>query len=137
MSNQYQRRDNDKKPDNPINSTNEVEYLKIYSGKPENIDKVLNEIQKKLVGKYLKFVSTSQMRNIYHKIIQTQNFQELKLLRPNLYYLIARLDKKDAKEGIKKISSIIEKNVNNKDDLIAFKQFMETVIAYHKFYSKN
>lgn len=116
-------------------------YLKLSTDDAKNnLDSIIDEIDNKFVKNFVTSVSSSQLRNIYHKITNTKSETELKLLRPNLAYIAARQtgskdDINNAKLAIQFIDELITKvNENNFED---FKKFMEIVVAYHKYHSKN
>jgi CRISPR-associated protein Csm2 len=89
---------------------------------------------KKLVNKYKNDISTSQLRNIFSKIKRINNYKELYALRPKLAYTYGRAERKD---GMKKLLVLLDdqiKKVDSNDKLMHFKDFFESIIAYHKFY---
>jgi CRISPR type III-A-associated protein Csm2 len=105
-----------------------------------NFDEVVNHIEK-FVENYGKGLSTSQLRNIYAKMkkLASVNIEEkifqLKSLRPQLAYITARLtaDKENGKKMIGIMDSLIQQ-VKTKEQFDNFMYFMESVVAYHKFY---
>lgn len=112
-------------------------YLSISDKKSkDSLDQILDEIKDQFVGKYVKSISSSQLRNVFHKINKAKSPEQLKLLRPNLAYLAARQqDQQKSKAVIKFIDSLITQV--DESNLDEFKKFMEMVVAYHKYYSKN
>ncbi|MCS7028111.1 MAG: type III-A CRISPR-associated protein Csm2 [Bacteroidia bacterium] len=102
----------------------------------KELDKLLERIEN-FVKEYGKEVTTHQLRNIFHEIKKVNDIMQLKLLRPNLAYIAGRLDEKNKKGRIfvALIDSLI-REVKSKDDIDNFKEFMEAIIAYHKFYGK-
>ncbi len=116
-------------------------YLDLSSNDAkDNLDTIINEINSKFVKSYVFSISSSQLRNIYHKIINVKNETELKLLRPNLAYIAARQtgnsEKKEyAKLAIQFIDELITKV--NENNLADFKKFMEIVVAYHKYHEEQ
>lgn len=139
MPNGYQNRRNDR-IDIMQDLQNKDKYLSIYSGNEDNIDLILEEIQMKLVDKYFKNISSSQLRNIYHKMINTKTANDLKLLRPQLMYISARLESgrgsEEGKASLEFIDWMIKQKVNNEEELKAFHKFLETIVSYHKYYNK-
>ena len=80
-------------------------------------------------------ISTSQLRNVFSKIknLDTSNFNEVYSLRPKLAYVYGRSDS----YGMKKILLLLDdkiKEIKSREELEQFKNFFESVIAYHKFY---
>lgn len=92
------------------------------------LNEVFNSIEK-FVKNECKVITTTQLRNIYAKVVLAEKNSELKMLRPNLAYIAARQNK--AKNIIKFIDQLIQK-VNNEQQLKSFKKVMESFVAYHK-----
>lgn len=130
-------------------------YLLKLKDKDISIDKVYLEIEdfvknyflykyfdkKENKEKYNPIITTTQLRNIYAKLISIQNVNELKMLCPNLMYIAARQQgkqKEKAKETIMYLIDLI-KNVKDEDEneLYSFKKIMEAIVAYHKFYNST
>lgn len=98
----------------------------------QKIDELFQKTEE-FVKNYGKDVTTHQLRNIYQEIKKANSLMDLKLLRPNLAYIAGRLEKNEkGKAFVAFIDNLIrevkEKQVEN------FKSFMESVVAYHKFY---
>lgn len=112
------------------------EYLLNMSGDPE-LDKLLDKISD-MVKEEGKNVTTSQLRNIYGKIKPIKELNELKMMRPQLAYISAREKSKAGRfqwkveQFIGFIDELIQKT--NKETLTGFKDFMEAIVAYHKFH---
>jgi len=104
----------------------------------EELDEIIESI-KDYVRAYARGVSTSQLRNIYSKIKpfkKEDDINRLKLERPKIAYIIARQqDKQDAVAMMLVIDDLMKK-VKTKSQLDNFQYFMESVVAYHKFYDK-
>lgn len=104
----------------------------------EKLDEIIESI-KAYVKAYVKGVSTSQLRNIYSKIKplkKEEDINQLKLERPKIAYIIARQqDKQDAVAMMLVIDDLM-KSVKTKSQLDNFQYFMESVVAYHKYYDK-
>ncbi|WP_461614696.1 type III-A CRISPR-associated protein Csm2 [Clostridium sp. Marseille-QA1073] len=95
--------------------------------------------------KYAEFLkdnkmSTSQIRKIYSEIMSADTVMELKRLRPKLAYVHGKNIKNIAitsllaiiDEGLEKLS------LENKDmEKESIKEFMETIVAYRKYYGDN
>ena len=97
------------------------------------LNEVFNSIEK-FVKNECKVIITTQLRNIYAKVVLAEKNSELKMLRPNLAYIAARQNK--AKNIIKFIDQLIQK-VNNEQQLKSFKKVMESFVAYHKFHHNS
>ena len=97
------------------------------------LNEVFNSIEK-FVKNECKVITTTQLRNIYAKVVLAEKNSELKMLRPNLAYIAARQNK--AKNIIKFIDQLIQK-VNNEQQLKSFKKVMESFVAYHKFHHNS
>lgn len=95
-------------------------------------------------------VTTHQIRNIFSLIQDLGKFdtasaklKELQKLRPKLAYIGARQRENDGKIIIKVLDELIktinmnegDKNIENK--IKGLHYIMESIVAYHKFYSKN
>lgn len=103
----------------------------------KDLDEVIEGI-KAYVKAYVKGVSTSQLRNIYSKVKplkKEEDINQLKLERPKIAYIIARQDKEEAVAMMLVIDDLM-KSVKTKSQLDNFQYFMESVVAYHKFYDK-
>ncbi len=83
-----------------------------------------------------KKISTSQIRGIF-QVVKTlpDDYNEAKtnlhLLRPKLAYQKGRF--KELTPLVKVLDALI-KNIQNDDMLIAFKDFFEAILAYHRSY---
>ncbi len=78
-------------------------------------------------------VTTSQLRNIFSKIKPMKTAQQLQLARPQLAYVAARQQKKEARNVISFIETIV-KEVNDDKQVESFIKFFEAIVAYHKLY---
>jgi CRISPR-associated protein Csm2 len=103
--------------------------------KSTHLDKVFNQLEI-FVKKYANSITTSQIRNIYNKIVKIKDTKDLKLMRPNLAYIAARQDNDNAKTFTVFIDHLIQQ-VNSQNELESFKKVMEAIVAYHKFHAKN
>ena len=107
---------------------------KIIKGDAEELNKYANEIGKVLKEQQL---STSQIRNFLNRIQKMKKYdkggkEELHLIRPLLAYAAGRHGK-----GVKTFQRIIEKTIpliSNNDEFEYFRNFVEAIVAYHKFY---
>lgn len=78
-------------------------------------------------------LSASQLRNIFYDVRKVQKVSELYMIRPKLAYAAGRSDKDDVKEVMVLFDDLIAQ-VENQEQLKAFQDFFEAIIAYHKFY---
>jgi CRISPR-associated protein Csm2 len=94
-------------------------------------------------------MTTSQIRNFFGEVrriqakVQQSNFEGTNktaflLLRPKLAYAQARVISKVGKSRIEDFRTVMDKAhiaVINKEQFQNFVDFLEAVLAYHKFYS--
>ena len=95
------------------------------------LDKVYDDIAKFIKENHT-MITTTQLRNIYSRVVDADSVQEVKMLRPNLVYIAARQGK-----GVDPIIDFFNqliKGINDEEQLKSFKKVMEAVVAYHKFY---
>lgn len=95
------------------------------------LDKVYDDIAKFIKENYT-MITTTQLRNIYSRVVDADSVQEVKMLRPNLVYIAARQGK--GVEPIIDFFNQLIKGINDEEQLKSFKKVMEAVVAYHKFY---
>jgi CRISPR type III-A-associated protein Csm2 len=96
----------------------------------------VEEIRKSLeyAGSDYEF-TTHQIRNIYTMIKNCRNHNELIINRPRLAYLGVRQKTKKGKEIVTLVDMLIQK-VQNESQLNGLIYIVESMVAYHKFYSK-
>lgn len=80
-----------------------------------------------------KRMTTAQLRNIFSRVRNIENQQQLYLLRPKLAYVAGRSDTDEMKTMLFLLDQLIA-NVDCPEKLEQFKAFYEAVIAYHKYY---
>lgn len=100
----------------------------------KRIDDLFSKTEE-FVQKYGKDVTTHQLRNIFHDVKKAKDIMELKLLRPNLAYIAGRLENENGKTFVALIDALIKEA--NEKNIDSFKEFMEAIIAYHKFYGRK
>ena len=100
--------------------------------------KELNEYADALADWYVKGkdnekLTTSQIRNVLDEIQKMKDYDEyrLQMLRPKLAYAAGR-HKGKVKE-FRDLMEVLIKNTN-KANFSNFKNFVEAIVAYHKFY---
>ena len=97
----------------------------------------------KTFAESIKEVKHTQLRRYYHEI-QSVNVADVVLLSPKILYGIGRVKSSSEARNVKSamemfltvLNDIVEA-IENPKQLANFKKFMETVVAYHKFYSKS
>lgn len=101
--------------------------------KSSKIDELFQKTEE-FVKEYGKDVTTHQLRNIYQEIKKASSLMDLKLLRPNLAYIAGRLESKNINGKIFTafIDSLIREVKENQVENL--RSFMESIVAYHKFY---
>lgn len=82
-----------------------------------------------------KEMTTHQLRQMFAEIKGAQNVIQLQLARPKIAYLGARQEKESVKRIVALIDFMIEKT--GEKQLDEFKNFMEAIVAYHKFHFGN
>jgi CRISPR-associated protein Csm2 len=92
----------------------------------------IEKVKRYVFGHYRK-MTTSQLRNVFSRVRNIKNPQQLYLLRPKLAYVAGRSETDEMKTMLYLIDQLISK-VDNTDKLEQFKSFYEAVIAYHKYY---
>lgn len=112
-------------------------FLLSLSEKETLLDKVFDNIEE-FVKNECRVLTTTQLRNIYAKIVEAKDVNSIKMLRPNLAYIAARQQggKKD-KETAKTILMFFDKliqGIETPENLTSFKKTMEAVVAYHKYH---
>ena len=78
-------------------------------------------------------ISTSQLRNIFTQVKKAKIPKDLTLLRPKLAYVSGRSDK----DGMRRLIFLFDyliKQVKDEKQVIEFKNFFESIIAYHKYF---
>ena len=98
------------------------------------LDKVYDDIAKSIKENHT-MITTTQLRNIYSRVVDADSVQEVKMLRPNLVYIAARQGKEV--EPIIDFFNQLIKGINDEEQLKSFKKVMEAVVAYHKFYTSQ
>lgn len=119
-----------------IVSDGKVEILNSYAETLAKQYAPQNEKEKKIK------LTASQIRNILDNIQRMGKEQvekgEYELLRPKLAYVAGRSDKRNsAIRELKEIFDIAIKQINRDYKKFEnFKNFVEAIVGYHKFYSK-
>ncbi len=79
-------------------------------------------------------ITTSQLRNIFGKVLRAKEPFDAYQLRPKLAYVAGRADKWQMKELIFLFDELICE-IKNKKQLDNFKFFFESIIAYHRYFN--
>lgn len=93
------------------------------------IDQVRRFVEKRGRG-----LSTSQLRNIFTRVRRAKEPAALALLRPQLAYAAARVDKEDMRDLVFLLDSLIQ-HVKTAEQVKQFQSFLEAVVAYHKYFN--
>ncbi|MDM1406641.1 type III-A CRISPR-associated protein Csm2 [Myroides sp. DF42-4-2] len=86
-----------------------------------------------LVQTKLKSISKTQMRNIFDLIKSCDTVEQMNMIKPKLMYTAGRLTG-IGKEYLLHLSKVAFE-VKNDAELDAVKKYIETVLAYHKYYA--
>jgi CRISPR-associated protein Csm2 len=92
----------------------------------------LNHILQKFIEQNVKGVSSSQLRKLYDEVLKAQTSIDIKMLRPLFAYTIARQSNEQAMKVMLVVDDLAKKIDETGVD--GFKKFMETLVAYHKYY---
>lgn len=84
---------------------------------------------------WLNRMTKTQMRNVFEQIKDCNSLQDVNMTKPKLIYTAGRLSG-EAKNFLLALSKLVT-NVENEEDIGALKKFIETVLAYHKYYALN
>lgn len=86
-----------------------------------------------LVQNELKSISKTQMRNIFDLIKSCDTVEQMNMIKPKLMYTAGRLTG-TGKNYLLHLSKVVFE-VKNDAELNAVKKYIETVLAYHKYYA--
>ena len=76
-------------------------------------------------------VTTSQLRNVFNRVMKEKDALGLQRVRPLLAYLAGR--NKNARNFLDNLNEII-RNINRGEDVKEFKKFLEAIICYKRYY---
>ena len=134
MSNQYQNPRGGNVPNQKHDLENRVsDILNMNALSNEGIDSLLKQIQE-YATLYAKKLNTSQLRNIFSKVLEATTPLSLKLLRPKIIYVAARQQNNEAKRVVEFFESMIQ-SVDTDAKVKNYQSFMEAFVAYHKYMS--
>ncbi len=106
---------------------------KILAGDAKELNEYANSLGNWYVQGKDEKLTTSQIRNVLDEIQKMKDYDEyrLQMLRPKLAYAAGR-HKGKVKE-FRNLMEVLIKNTN-KANFSNFKNFVEAIVAYHKFY---
>ncbi|MGM0369627.1 MAG: type III-A CRISPR-associated protein Csm2 [Bacillota bacterium] len=79
-------------------------------------------------------MTTSMIRKIYSRIMNSDTVRDIKILRPQFAYTAGRNDESGVKSFMNLLDSLARKmEQENETQLENFKTFMEAVVAYRKY----
>jgi len=112
-----------------------------FSDSNENLRENLAHIKE--FAETIKAIKHTQIRRYFHEV-KSITYEEIFMLEPKLLYGIGRIKSSAEDAAIKTamktfLLALVEivEAINSKKKLKNFKKFMETLVAYHKFYSEN
>ena len=134
MAQQYQNQKGGNAPNQKHDLENRVsDILNMNSLSNEGIDSLLKQIQDYAML-FAKKLNTSQLRNIFSKVLKATTPLSLKLLRPKIIYVAARQQNNDAKRVVEFFEGMIQ-SVDTNEKVKNYQSFMEAFVAYHKYMS--
>jgi CRISPR type III-A-associated protein Csm2 len=122
-------------PQLPKLETRVADILLMKSLTDDKIATLLDDIRD-YARDYGKKLNTSQLRNVFSKVLKAEKVIDLQLIRPKLMYVAARQQDRDAKRIIEFFEKIIT-HIKDSDTVGVknYKTFMEAFVAYHKYLS--
>jgi CRISPR type III-A-associated protein Csm2 len=79
-------------------------------------------------------VNSSQLRNIFSKVLLAEKVLDIQLIRPKLMYVAARQTNFEAKKVVEFLELVASK-VKTEVEMKNFQIFMEAFVAYHKYFN--
>jgi CRISPR type III-A-associated protein Csm2 len=79
-------------------------------------------------------VNSSQLRNIFSKVLLAEKVLDIQLIRPKLMYVAARQTNFEAKKVVEFLELVASK-VKTDVEMKNFQIFMEAFVAYHKYFN--
>jgi len=89
---------------------------------------------KTYVKKHITCITSSQLRNVYALVKGKNNPETLPYVRPKLAYVAGRANLDELRTLIYLLDLLILQVGDDKVKLLRFKDFIESVIAFHKYY---
>ncbi len=100
--------------------------LDVYSDSLDKIKKLVQDMN----------LTTSQLRNVFNRVIREDTAMGLQRVRPLLAYLAGRNRSKGVKFFLDSLGEII-KDIRQNEEVKDFRKFLEAVICYKKYYEKK
>ena len=113
-----------------------TEFLKdnVLNLEDADYDKFCDTVKEYAVNLKDGGLTTSKIRKIYSRIMNTDSPRELKMLRPQFAYTAGRNDESGVQIFMDLLDYLASKMKNNEEnELKNFKTFMESVVAYRKY----
>jgi len=84
-------------------------------------------------------VTTSMIRKLYSRILKSDNVMDIKFMRPHFAYTSGRNDKNKVLREFMDLLDLLAKQmeIDNKQHLDNYKQFMEAIVAYRKYVGED
>jgi len=102
----------------------------------------VDDCTQKFVRDTCRGVTSSQLRNVFSDIKGIDEARALKLKRPRLAYVIARQEGNPRAQQLMLLLDDLIKKTSTNDEALerkqvkSFQHFLESVVAYHKYYEK-
>ncbi len=84
-------------------------------------------------------VKTTMIRKIYARILNARSVTDLKLLRPHFAYTSGRNERNPIlREFMDLLDYLVKQmDIKNEQHLVNFKQFMEAIVAYRRYFGDD
>lgn len=99
------------------------------TGLQELLDRIKSFVENNYKG-----VTASQLRNIFSRLKTARNAAAVQRLRPNIMYIIARQDGKPEAQRLMYVVEDLMRQTETDDQVRGLQKFMESIVAYHKFF---
>jgi CRISPR type III-A-associated protein Csm2 len=126
------RKDNNR---NENNFKDELESLILNPTAPGYVKFLLENAETYVDKQLSRSITKTQLRSLFELFRDCKTMEHLKMLKPKLIYTAGRLTG-EGKNFVFSLSRVVMK-AQSDDDCEHFKKFMETILAYHKYYAKN
>lgn len=97
---------------------------------------ILNDTEHFVEGVLAIGITKTQLRNLFETFKACDSNSSLEMTRPKLLYTAGRLSSKAAKQFILNIAHLSHE-LKEEDDYKKVSKYIETVLAYHKYYAQN
>jgi CRISPR type III-A-associated protein Csm2 len=102
-------------------------------GQSDDLATLLDDISDFVKSKGSK-VNSSQLRNIFSKVLLAEKVLDVQLIRPKLMYVAARQTNFEAKKVVEFLELVASK-IKNEVEMKNFQIFLEAFVAYHKYFN--